>query len=35
MGCNCVTGRTEASEIDDQKIQQISKLIKKNKITKN
>ena len=31
MGCNCVTGRTEVDEIDDQKVQQISKLIKKNK----
>jgi len=28
MGCNCVIGKIE-EEIDDQRIQQISKLIKK------
>ena len=25
MGCNCVIGKNEAPEIDDQRIQQISK----------
>ena len=29
MGCNCVIGKLE-EEIDDQRIQQISKLIKKS-----
>jgi hypothetical protein len=29
MGCNCVIGKVE-EEIDDQRIQQISKLIKKS-----
>ena len=28
MGCNCVIGKIE-EEIDDQRVQQISKLIKK------
>ena len=30
MGCNCVIGKIE-EEIDDQRIQQLSKLIKKFK----
>ena len=29
MGCNCAIGKVE-EEIDDQRIQQISKLIKKS-----
>ena len=27
MGCNCVTGKAEAEEIDDQRVQQISKYL--------
>ena len=30
MGCNCVTGKAEAEEIDDQRIQQLSKKEKYN-----
>ena len=33
MGCNCVIGKIE-EEIDDQRVQQISKLIKNTKIKK-
>ena len=34
MGCNCVIGKIE-EEIDDQRVQQISKLIKKSLYIKN
>ena len=29
-GCNCVTGKAEAEELDDQRIQEISKFKKNN-----
>ena len=29
-GCNCVTGKLEAEELDDQRIQEISKFKKNN-----
>ena len=29
-GCNCVTGKPEVAELDDQRIQQISKFLKNN-----
>ena len=35
MGCNCVTGKLEAPEIDDQRIQHISKQHKINHLLKN
>ncbi len=28
-GCNCVTGKPEVAELDDQRIQQIGKILKK------
>ena len=28
-GCNCVTGKLEVAELDDQRIQQIGKILKK------